>query len=257
MSTHQYESTDELHQGMLSALTDDIINLIMSMDVVHFKTMLDKSRATNQENEEELRKRQTTIGDLECRVSKKNSRRIFGRKLFFLVFSQLSVMEVELRSALEGQNRAQADASETSLAQDDVVTQARCDRDTAIQRRTKAEIELAKTRVELMQANSELLEAINQKVELSQQLEQWQVRFPLRLTIGAGGCSSRIRNFEHNARNFGQNGLNCRTKSNYRTHVTFTHPFATHFSQKPSLGRHARAARRTNEAPTRGHGAQE
>lgn len=86
-------------------------------------------------------------------------------------------MEVELRSALEDRNRAQADASETSLAQDDVVTQARIDRDTAIQRRTKAEIELAKTRVELMQANSELLEAINQKVELSQQLEQWQVSF--------------------------------------------------------------------------------
>lgn len=84
-------------------------------------------------------------------------------------------MDVELKSALEDRNRAQADASETSLAQDDVVTQARIDRDSAIQRRTKAEIELAKTRVELMQANSELLEAINQKVELSQQLEQWQV----------------------------------------------------------------------------------
>lgn len=84
-------------------------------------------------------------------------------------------MEVELRSALEDRNRAQADASESSLAQDDVVSQARADRDSAIQRRTKAEIELAKTRVELMQANSELLEAINQKVELSQQLEQWQV----------------------------------------------------------------------------------
>lgn len=86
-------------------------------------------------------------------------------------------MDVELRSALEDRNRAQADASESSLAQDDVVTQAREDRDTAIKRRTKAEIELAKTRVELMQANSELLEAINQKVELSQQLEQWQVSF--------------------------------------------------------------------------------
>lgn len=84
-------------------------------------------------------------------------------------------MDVELKSALEDRNRAQADASESSLAQDDVVLQAREDRDTAIQRRTKAEIELAKTRVELMQANSELLEAINQKVELSQQLEQWQV----------------------------------------------------------------------------------
>lgn len=85
-------------------------------------------------------------------------------------------MEVELQSALEDRNRARNDASESTLAQDDVVTQARDDRDAAIARRTKAEIELAKTRVELMQANSELLEAINQKVELSQQLEQWQVR---------------------------------------------------------------------------------
>lgn len=84
-------------------------------------------------------------------------------------------MEVELRSALEERNRAQADASEGSLAQDDVVTQARNDRDDAVQRRTKAEIELAKMRVELMRTSSELYEAINQKVELSQQLEQWQV----------------------------------------------------------------------------------
>lgn len=62
------------------------------------------------------------------------------------------------------------------MAQDEVVTEARNDRDAATARRTKAEIELAKTRVELMQANSELLEAIQQKVELSEQLEQWQVR---------------------------------------------------------------------------------
>lgn len=84
-------------------------------------------------------------------------------------------MDIELTSALEERNRARNDASESSLAQDDVVTQARDDRDAAIIRRTKAEIELAKTRVELMQANSQLLEAIHQKVELSQQLEQWQV----------------------------------------------------------------------------------
>lgn len=84
-------------------------------------------------------------------------------------------MDVELRSALEERNRAQADASENSLAHDDVVTQARSDRDEAVQRRTKAEIELAKVRVELMRTSSELYEAINQKVELSQQLEQWQV----------------------------------------------------------------------------------
>lgn len=84
-------------------------------------------------------------------------------------------MDVELNSALEELSRARTDASEGSLALDDVVAQARQDRDAAVQRRTKAEIELAKTRVELMQANSELLESIQQKVELSQQLEQWQV----------------------------------------------------------------------------------
>lgn len=68
-SNQQYDTTDELHHGMLSALTDDIINLVMSLDVVHFKTMLDKSRATQQEQDEELRRRQELIMDLECKVS--------------------------------------------------------------------------------------------------------------------------------------------------------------------------------------------
>ena len=84
-------------------------------------------------------------------------------------------MDVELQSAVEERDQARNDASGSSLAQDDVVAQARQDRDNAVARRTKAEIELAKTRVELMQANGQLLEAIQQKVELSQQLEQWQM----------------------------------------------------------------------------------
>lgn len=180
-SSPQYESNEELHQGMLSALADDIINLVMSLDVVHFKTMLDKSRATNQEQDEELRRRQELIMDLECKVRMIDQlitlcRTSFLQTNIYPKFEfQLSVMEVELNSALEERNRARNDASESSLAQDDVVSQAREDRDAAITRRTKAEIELAKTRVELMQANSQLLEAIHQKVELSQQLEQWQV----------------------------------------------------------------------------------
>lgn len=72
-SSPQYESNEELHQGMLSALADDIINLVMSLDVVHFKTMLDKSRVTNQEQDEELRRRQELIMDLECKVSDRSS----------------------------------------------------------------------------------------------------------------------------------------------------------------------------------------
>lgn len=85
------------------------------------------------------------------------------------------MQDIELQSALEERNQARDDASHSSLAQDETVVQARQDRDAAIERRTKAEVELAKNRVELMQANSQLLEAIQQKVELLQQLEQWQI----------------------------------------------------------------------------------
>lgn len=69
LSNQQYDSNEELHQGMLSALTDDIINLVMSLDVVHFKTMLDKSRATVQDQDDELRRRQELIMELECKVN--------------------------------------------------------------------------------------------------------------------------------------------------------------------------------------------
>merc|ERR1719251_680464 len=47
-------------------------------------------------------------------------------------------------------------------------------RDAAVKRKNNTEIELAKTRIDVMQINSQLMEAIQQKVELSQQLDQWQ-----------------------------------------------------------------------------------
>jgi len=51
-------------------------------------------------------------------------------------------------------------------------------RDQAVQRKNKAEIEVARTRIDMMQVNSQLMEAIQQKVKLSTQLEQWQVSNP-------------------------------------------------------------------------------
>lgn len=56
-----------------------------------------------------------------------------------------------------------------------MVSKAREVRDQAVARRNKAEIELATARLELMQASGQLIRTIEQKVELSQQLEQWQV----------------------------------------------------------------------------------
>lgn len=145
---------EEFRRGMLSSVADDLVRIIMGLDAVHFKSMLEQTRQTCVDQESEMRHRQDRIMDLE---------------------SKLSVCDVELQSALEERDRARDDASHGSLAHDDVVQSARKDRDLAVERRTKVEIELAKTRVELMQANGQLLESIQQKVELSQQLEQWQM----------------------------------------------------------------------------------
>ncbi|XP_061722309.1 bicaudal D-related protein homolog [Cydia pomonella] len=89
--------------------------------------------------------------------------------------SKLSVAEVELRAAAEERDKLLNDANYNSLQNDEAVTQARRERDEAIERKKTAEVSLAKTRVELMQANSQLYEAVRQKVDLGQQLEQWQM----------------------------------------------------------------------------------
>ncbi|XP_052752093.1 bicaudal D-related protein homolog [Galleria mellonella] len=89
--------------------------------------------------------------------------------------SKLSVAEVELRAAAEERDKLLNDANYNSLQNDEAVTRARQERDEAIERKKTAEVALAKTRVELMQANSQLYEAVRQKVDLGQQLEQWQM----------------------------------------------------------------------------------
>jgi len=89
--------------------------------------------------------------------------------------SKLSVRDAELAGITEERDRARSDLEETHLARDDVVRKAWEVRDAAVARKNAVEVELAKTRIDVMQANSQLMEAIQQKVELSQQLEQWQM----------------------------------------------------------------------------------
>ncbi|XP_049878908.1 bicaudal D-related protein homolog [Pectinophora gossypiella] len=89
--------------------------------------------------------------------------------------SKLSVAEVELRAANEERDKLLNDANYNSLQNDEAVSRARQERDEAIERKKVAEVALAKTRVELMQANSQLYEAVRQKIDLGQQLEQWQM----------------------------------------------------------------------------------
>lgn len=89
--------------------------------------------------------------------------------------SKLSVCETELRGTREERDRARNDIESTELTKDEVLAQAYKVRDQAVARKNRAEVELARTRIEVLQMNSQLMEAIQQKIELSQQLEQWQM----------------------------------------------------------------------------------
>lgn len=62
-------SGDDLRQGMLASVTDDVINAIMGLDVVHIKTMLDESRTNGMDQDEELSRRKDVIAELEGKVS--------------------------------------------------------------------------------------------------------------------------------------------------------------------------------------------
>ena len=93
----------------------------------------------------------------------------------FSYLFQLSVAEVQLSALEEERDILKSDIENCSAAKDELIKKAWDVRDAAVKRKNNTEIELARTRIDLMQVNSQLLEAIQQKVELSQQLDQWQV----------------------------------------------------------------------------------
>ena len=85
---------------------------------------------------------------------------------------QLSVTEVQLKAAEEERDTLRSDIDNCDASKDVLIKKAWDTRDAAVQRKNNTEIELAKTRIDVMQINSQLMEAIQQKVELSQQLDQ-------------------------------------------------------------------------------------
>ncbi|XP_071517152.1 bicaudal D-related protein homolog isoform X2 [Panulirus ornatus] len=88
---------------------------------------------------------------------------------------QVTLGEAQLKAVAEERDNLKHDLENTHLAKDELVKKAWDMRDNAVARKNACEIELARTRIDVMQINSQLMEAIQQKVELSQQLEQWQV----------------------------------------------------------------------------------
>lgn len=107
--------------------------------------------------------------------AKKKEEQIQGVK------SKLALVEARLSAADEERLILRTDLAETKMSQENRIKSAWVTRDAAVDRKNLAEVELAKGRIESMQVNSQLLEAVQQKVKLSQQLEDWEVDLQLLL----------------------------------------------------------------------------
>ncbi|CAH0753538.1 unnamed protein product [Bemisia tabaci] len=169
---HDQVNVQQIKVGVLTCVISELCELVtelsssdysssnvsvteLEIDLHRARETVDRLSKQHEEQKDELKKRQETIMELT---------------------SKLSVREAELAGAKEERDRARADLKDLNgLARDEMVRKAWEVRDGAVARKNATQVELARTRIDVLQANSQLMEAIQQKVELSQQLEQWQM----------------------------------------------------------------------------------
>ncbi|RLU15915.1 hypothetical protein DMN91_011672 [Ooceraea biroi] len=153
------------YPGALLELVEEVYNLALSgrgapgelglaVELHRVREELEHSREQCKMQEEEVKRRGDAVLELT---------------------SKLSVCEAELRGVKEERDRARCDIEHSELTKDEIVAKAYKVRDQAVARQNRVEVELARTRIDILQADSQLKEAIKQKIELSQQLEQWQM----------------------------------------------------------------------------------
>jgi len=124
--------------------------------------------------EVQLHKTTESFEKLERTLKKKEDESKAREDEMRALLSKLSVTEVQLKAAEEERDTLKEDLGNTEAGRDVLIKKAWETRDAAVKRKNNTEIELARTRIDVMQINSQLMEAIQQKVELSQQLDQWQ-----------------------------------------------------------------------------------
>jgi hypothetical protein len=99
-SSSSPESNNEtkFNRGMLSATADELVHIIMNLDAIQFKTMFDQTRSVLIDQEDELKKRQEKIMELESKVSWNLETRTCVFYRFF--FAQQAFRECVERSSL-------------------------------------------------------------------------------------------------------------------------------------------------------------
>ncbi|KAL0273109.1 UNVERIFIED_CONTAM: hypothetical protein PYX00_005863 [Menopon gallinae] len=160
-----------LKVGMLTAIVEELESLL---HLGEGRTSgMDSSLETRIEIE--LHQTKEALERVDKELAEKNEELKARAELIIDLTGKLTLREAELKKALEEKDIAKSDLAKVSDNPDDLIAEAREARDAAISRKGELELQLARVRIDLLQVNSQLMEAVQQKVELSQQLEQWQV----------------------------------------------------------------------------------
>lgn len=79
-NTTEIGNETKFKRGMLSSIADELVHIIMNLDAIQFKSMFEQTRNVVIEQEEELKKRQDRVMELESKVSQVQVVSIFNLK---------------------------------------------------------------------------------------------------------------------------------------------------------------------------------
>ncbi|XP_056135660.1 BICD family-like cargo adapter 1 [Lampris incognitus] len=131
------------------------------------------SRRSDEEAlEEQVRKLGEELRDVREHYEAEQEKKRSKEEELLQLHNQMALLSVEMCSIQDDTERmrAMAEAREPSEQLQSAIR----DRDDAIAKKKAVEMELAKCKIDIMSLNSQLLDAIQQKLNLSQQLEAWQ-----------------------------------------------------------------------------------
>uniref|UniRef100_A0A672LAV1 BICD family like cargo adaptor 1 n=1 Tax=Sinocyclocheilus grahami TaxID=75366 RepID=A0A672LAV1_SINGR len=122
--------------------------------------------------EEQVRKLSEELRELRELYEQEQEKTRNSQAEVLQLHNQVALLSVEVSSSREEKERLRAMA-EVHEPNEQLQSAIR-DRDEAIAKKKAVEMELAKCKIDIMSLNSQLLDAIQQKLNLSQQLEAWQ-----------------------------------------------------------------------------------
>ncbi|XP_071178387.1 BICD family-like cargo adapter 1 isoform X4 [Mytilus edulis] len=178
--------------GILSPLLQDLREVMQNMvsNKSHFACIEVQTNLSDDEEtmvtlhkqigelRHELGEAQNDLDRVKTELSERDSKLKTKTEELSHLTNKISILELTLQHEELSRLQAERDRlqdSTRSLSPDDLLQEARQDRDMALEKQNKMEVELAKSKMDILSMNEQLMEAIQQKVALSQELDQWQV----------------------------------------------------------------------------------